>query len=219
MLQDLKKSKVGDKIIREMNKRQIKQRDHAIRIREAAEKLFAKRGFYPTTMDDIAREAKLAKGTIYLYFDNKEDLFFSAIENKLDALLARIREAVKEPLSPSQRIKLTIGIHLKFLEENRDCFKIMQSFPEQLKEKLERKLKGRVIERQSQYIKIIDRLIQEAIRKGEVRSLDSRKLAVVLMGIAHSLTVYWISKKEKGSLSEDESLAWEIFWEGARRKV
>ncbi|MBA7656951.1 Fatty acid metabolism regulator protein [subsurface metagenome] len=205
--------------IKEMNKRKIKQRNHAIRVLEVAEKLFARRGFYPTTMDDIAKEAKLAKGTIYLYFDNKEDLFFSAIENKLDVLLTRIQQAVKKPLSPSQRIKLTIGTHLKFLEENRDYFKIMQNFPEGLKEKLERKLKGRVIKRQSQYIKIVNGLIQEAISKGELRPLDSRKLAVILMGIAHSLTVYWISQKEKGSLSKDESLAWEVFWEGARTKV
>jgi len=199
---------------KEMNKRKREQRDHLAQVLRAAEKLFARRGFYPTTIDDIAKEAKLAKGTIYLYFDSKEDLFFSAIEKKLDALLGKIKEGVKEPGSARQRIKTVVGIHLKFLEENRDFFKIMQSFSEQLKEKLEKKLKGRVIEKQSQYIEILTRLIQEAIRKKEIKPLNARKLAVILMGIIHSLTVYWISQKERNSLSGDVSLIWEVFSKG-----
>lgn len=195
-----------------------KQRDFAAQILQAAEKLFAKKGFYPTTIDEIAKEAKSAKGTIYLYFNNKEDLFFSVIETKLDLLLNKIQEAVENPGSASQRIKTAISIHLKFLEENKNFFKVMQSFPEGLKKKLERKLKGRVVEKQSRYIEILDRLIQEAIERKEIKALDSKKLAVILMGIVHSLTVYWISQREKKSLSSDKSLAWQVFWEGVSKE-
>ena len=195
-----------------------KQRNYAAQILRVAEKLFAKRGFYPTTIDEIAKEAKSAKGTIYLYFNNKEDLFFSVIETKLDLLLDKIQGTVKKSGSASQRIKATISTHLKFLEENKNFFKIMQSFPEGLKKKLERKLKGRVVEKQSRYIEILDRLIQEAIERKEVKPLDSKKLAVILMGIVHSLTVYWISQKEKKSLSTDKSLAWQVFWEGVSKE-
>lgn len=203
--------------IKEMNKRKIGQRDHLTQVLRAAEKLFAKRGFYPTTIDDIAKEAKLAKGTIYLYFDSKEDLFFSVIEKKLGALLSKIEKGMKEPGSAWQRINTTIGVHLKFLEENRDFFKIMQSFSEQLKEKLEKELKRRVVEKQSQYIKILSRLIQEAIDKREIKPLDARKLAIILMGIVHSLTVYWISQKERGSLFQDASLIRQVFFQGVEK--
>ncbi len=195
-----------------------KQRNFAAQILQAAEKLFAKKGFYPTTIDEIAKEAKSAKGTIYLYFNNKEDLFFSVIETKLDLLLDKIQEAVEKPGSASQRIKTAISIHLKFLEENKNFFKIMQSFPEGLKKKLERKLKGRVVEKQSRYIEILDRLIQEAIDRKEIKALDSKKLAVILMGIVHSLTVYWISQREKKSLSSDKFLVWQVFWEGVNKE-
>jgi len=195
-----------------------KQRNFAAQILRAAEKLFAKKGFYPTTIDEIAKDAKSAKGTIYLYFNNKEDLFFSVIETKLDLLLNKIQEAVEKPGSASQRIKAAISIHLKFLEENKNFFKVMQSFPEGLKKKLERKLKGRVVEKQSRYIEILDRLIQEAIDRKEIKALDSKKLAVILMGIVHSLTVYWISQREKKSLSTDKSLAWQVFWEGVSKE-
>ena len=199
-----------------MNKRKIRQKNHKIQILEAAEKIFARKGFY-TPIEEIAKKAQLAKGTIYLYFDSKEDLFFSVTERKLDILLNKIEEELKKSNLPSQRIRKVIGVHLKFLEENGDFFKIMQSFSESLKEKLEKKLRDRVIQKQSYYLEILDKLIQKAISKGEIEPLDSRKLAVILMGIIHSLTLYWISKKEKDSLSKDESLAWKVFWEGVKK--
>lgn len=201
-------------MLKVMNRRKLRQKNHAAQILEAGEKLFAKKGFYPTTMEEVARAAGLAKGTIYLHFDDKRDLFFSIIEKKLDILLEKIEKEMKKHEFPSQRIKLAIGIHLRFLEENRDFFKIMQALPESLKQEMERRLKGRVIEKQSRYVEILDQLIRKGIRNQEIKSLDSRKLAVILVGMMHSLTIYWISRKEKGSLSQDDSLVWQVFWEG-----
>lgn len=206
-------------MLKVMNRRKLRQKNHAVQILEAGEKLFAKKGFYPATMEEVARAAGLAKGTIYLHFDDKRDLFFSIIEKKLDILLEKIENEMRKDKLISQRIKLAIGIHLKFLEENRDFFKIMQALPESLKQEMERKLKGRVIEKQSRYVEILDHLIRKGIRNQEIKSLDSRKLAVILVGMMHSLTIYWISHKEKGSLSQDDSLVWQVFWEGIKKEA
>ncbi len=206
-------------MLKVMNRRKLRQKNHAAQILEAGEKLFAKKGFYPTTMEEVARAAGLAKGTIYLHFDDKRNLFFSIIEKKLDILLEKIEKEMRKDEFPSQRIKLAIGIHLRFLEENRDFFKIMQALPESLKQEMERKLKGRVIEKQSRYVEILDQLIRKGIRNQEIKPLDSRKLAVILVGMMHSLTIYWISRKETGSLSQDDSLVWQVFWEGISEEV
>ena len=206
-------------MLKVMNRRKLRQKNHAAQILEAGEKLFAKKGFYPTTMEEVARAAGLAKGTIYLHFNDKRDLFFSIIEKKLDILLEKIEKEMRKDEFPSQRIKLAIGIHLRFLEENRDFFKIMQALPESLKQEMERKLKGRVIEKQSRYVEILDQLIRKGIRNQEIKSLDSRKLAVILVGMMHSLTIYWISRKEKGSLSQDDSLVWQVLWEGIKKET
>ena len=206
-------------MLKVMNRRKLRQKNHAAQILEAGEKLFAKKGFYPTTMEEVARAAGLAKGTIYLHFDDKRNLFFSIIEKKLDILLEKIEKEMRKDEFPSQRIKLAIGIHLRFLEENRDFFKIMQALPESLKQEMERKLKGRVIEKQSRYVEILDQLIRKGIRNQEIKPLDSRKLAVILVGMMHSLTIYWISRKEKGSLSQDDSLVWQVFWEGIKKET
>jgi AcrR family transcriptional regulator len=202
-----------------MARRKLRKKNHAAGILEAGEKLFAKKGFYPTTMEEVARAAGLAKGTIYLHFDNKRDLFFSIIEKKLDILLEKVENEMRKNELAWQRIKLAIGIHLRFLEENRDFFKIMQALPESLKEEMEKRLKGRVIEKQLRYIDILDQLIQKGIANQEIKPLDARKLAVILVGMVHSLTIYWISRKEKGSLSQDESLVWQVLWEGIKKEA
>lgn len=206
-------------MVKTINQRKLRQKNHAAQILEAGEKLFAKKGFYPTTMEEVARAAGLAKGTIYCHFDNKRDLFFSIIENKLDILLEQIEKEMRKDEIISQRIKLAIGIHLRFLEENRDFFKIMQALPESLKEVMGKRLKGTVIKRQSRYIEILDQLIQKGIRNQEIKALDPRKLAVILVGMIHSLTIYWISQKEKGSLSQDDSLVWQVLWEGIKKET
>jgi TetR/AcrR family fatty acid metabolism transcriptional regulator len=206
-------------MLKVMNRRKLRQKNHAAQILDAGEKLFAKKGFYPTTIEEVAKAAGLAKGTIYLHFNDKRDLFFSIIEKKLDILLEKIENEMRKDKLISQRIKLAIGIHLRFLEENRDFFKIMQALPESLKQEMERRLKGRVIEKQSRYVGILDQLIRKGITNQEIKPLDARKLAVILVGMMHSLTIYWISHKEKGSLSQDDSLVWQVFWEGIKKEA
>ncbi|RLE11363.1 TetR family transcriptional regulator, partial [Candidatus Aerophobetes bacterium] len=62
-------------------KRKNNQKDKILR---AGERIFARKGFHLTTLEEIARGANLAKGTIYLHFLNKRDRFISIIEKKLD---------------------------------------------------------------------------------------------------------------------------------------
>lgn len=198
-------------------KRKTKQINQKDKIVQAAEKLFAQKGFYLTTLEEIASGANLAKGTIYLHFENKTDLFISIIERKLNVLLKKIEEGIKEEGSPTGEIKKAIKIHLNFLEKNRNFFKILQALSEEYKKEMEKELTERVIKKNARYLEILQHLIEEAIEHREVKPLNARKLAVILVGIVHSLTINWISQGEKDSLFEDHNLAWEIFWSGAKQ--
>jgi len=66
-------------------------------ILEAALTVFAEKGYRPATMDAIAREAGITKGTIYLYFASKEDLFVSMVRSKLRALADLLPPVTFEP--------------------------------------------------------------------------------------------------------------------------
>lgn len=197
-------------------KKRAKQINLKSKILRAGEGFFARKGFHPTTLEEIAKNANIAKGTIYLHFKNKKDLFASVIEKKLDILLKKIKKEVEEQGSPSEKIKKVTKIHLKFLEQNRNFFRILQSLSGEYKREMERELTEKVIKKNARYLEMVQHLIEEAINNKEIKPLNARKLAVILVGIVHSLTINWISQGEKDSLSKDHRLAWEIFWNGAK---
>ena len=206
----------GKIMIKEKRDRKLKKLNHTDKILQAAEVLFAEKGFYLTTLEEIARGAHLAKGTIYLHFKNKRDLFISVIEKKLDVLLKKIKNEIQKEDSPSNKIRKVIETQLKFLEQNRNFFKILQSLSGEYKREMEKELAERVIQKNARYLEMLQRLILQAIRRKEIKPLNTRKLAVILVGMVHSLTINWISQKERGSLFEDHDLVWEIFWNGAK---
>ena len=72
---------------------------------DATERLLARYGYKKTTMDDVAREAGIGKGSIYLYFPSKEELALSSIDRIVDRLLERLRKIARSQDSPAQRLR------------------------------------------------------------------------------------------------------------------
>lgn len=83
---------------------QVGNLDKAARILDAAQRLFLRYGVKRTSMDDVAREAGIAKGTLYLYYSSKDALFAAIAENVCAATLAKGREAVASPASTAHRL-------------------------------------------------------------------------------------------------------------------
>jgi len=88
--------------IRERKEREKDRRRQQIIV--AAKRIFTAKGFQKTTMEDIAREAELSPGTIYLYFKNKEELYASLTLRILQYILMRV-EHIEDDLDPEARLK------------------------------------------------------------------------------------------------------------------
>jgi AcrR family transcriptional regulator len=83
---------------------QVGNPEKAARILDAAQSLFLRYGVKRTSMDDVAREAGIAKGTLYLYYSSKDSLFSAVAENVCATILARGREAIGSPASTAHRL-------------------------------------------------------------------------------------------------------------------
>ena len=91
--------------IQERKRRERKRRQRQIMV--AAKEVFSIKGFTKTTMEDIAREAELSPGTLYLYFKNKDELYASLSVEILEHLYGQLKRVyVKESQSPQRRIDL-----------------------------------------------------------------------------------------------------------------
>ncbi|MBW1800295.1 MAG: TetR/AcrR family transcriptional regulator [Deltaproteobacteria bacterium] len=132
------------------------------RIIHAATKIFAKKGFFQAKVSDIAREAKIADGTIYLYFENKDDILISLFEEQMKVVLDNMKKEIAEEENAIKKIEKFAVTHLKLIELNKNLAEIIQVELRQ-SSKFMKEYKN---EQFIQYLNLIADIIREGQEKG-----------------------------------------------------
>jgi AcrR family transcriptional regulator len=89
-------------------------------ILEAARRIFARLGYAATNVEDIAKEAGMAKGTVYLYFKSKEEVFGAVLASDLESLVSRTIEDMSATRTFENRLTVFLDLRLAYLKHNRD---------------------------------------------------------------------------------------------------
>ncbi len=95
---------------------------------DAAEKIFFNKGFESSTMDDVAVEAELSKGTLYLYFKSKEDLQFAIFMRGLDILLKMMRKGLSEQDNGYRRLLGLADSFIRYSNEYSNYFSLLMYY-------------------------------------------------------------------------------------------
>jgi TetR/AcrR family fatty acid metabolism transcriptional regulator len=111
---------LGDSSMRQKNQEKYK------RIIDAATKVFAEKGFYKAKVSEIAQRAGVADGTIYIYFDHKDDILISLFEEKMKEVLDNMKEQILSETDPLRKIEKFALVHLKMIRDNKDIAEIIQ---------------------------------------------------------------------------------------------
>src|SRR5439155_503853 len=93
---------------------------------DAAVRVFARHGYYNSRVSDIAREAGVASGTIYLYFKTKDDILVRLFREKMAEWVAFLREAIADLPDAVAKLRRLVALHLKMLEDNPDLAEVLQ---------------------------------------------------------------------------------------------
>src|SRR5262245_57221020 len=96
-------------------------------ILEAARAVFAKKGFEATTVEEIADAAGVAKGTVYLYYRSKQEIYFEALRFGRSSLMTRRWQEICEKTAIDERLRAFIAAKLEYCDANRDFFNIYYS--------------------------------------------------------------------------------------------
>jgi TetR/AcrR family fatty acid metabolism transcriptional regulator len=132
------------------------------RIINAATKIFAKKGFFQAKVSEIAKEAKVADGTIYLYFENKDSILISLFEEQMKRVLDNMREEISKETGSVKKIERFALNHLKLIEQNKDVAEIIQVELRQ-SSKFMKEYKN---EKFAEYLNLIADIIQEGQTEG-----------------------------------------------------
>jgi AcrR family transcriptional regulator len=153
----------------------------------AAKKVFARNGFHATTISHIAKEAGLAYGSVYWYFDSKDELFHALMAAEGDALRARIAAALDVDGDRSDRdwepLRVTVQAVLEFFESDKAVTKLLLRDAYALGDEFEKHL-GSIYER---FIDDIEKHMIVAQEMGTVISAPPRMLAFSLAALIGQL--------------------------------
>ena len=127
-----------------------KTNDKHHRILEAAVKVFAEKGFFQSTISQIAKEAGVADGTIYLYFKNKDDILTQFFSYKTKLVFDRFKEAVEEGPNAIEKLRNLIRKHLEEFQRDRNMAVVYQTETHQITRMAEYQIK-KIVKEISRY--------------------------------------------------------------------
>ncbi|MBM9613592.1 TetR/AcrR family transcriptional regulator [Desulfobulbus rhabdoformis] len=143
----------------------MKSPDKHRKIIRAATKVFAKKGFFNARISDIAKEAKVADGTIYLYFNNKADILLSVFEQEIGKLIDQVAGLLEKETDPQEKLRIFITNHLEEMKKNRYLAEVIHIELRQTS-KLIREYRKNTF---NEYLAIIAQIIKEGQDSGVFR--------------------------------------------------
>lgn len=180
--------------------------DKRQRILDAALKVFAERGFYNAKVSEVARAAGVADGTIYLYFENKDDLLIQLFEDRMEYIIRRLSDELERSQgTPLDRIRSLIHMHVDLATHDPDLAEFIT---------VELRQSGKFIREYEnpqfvEYLRVLRDIIEEGQRTGYIRTgLDSRLLVRAIFGaldeVLLTLTLASRSRSVDVHLSADQ---------------
>jgi AcrR family transcriptional regulator len=157
--------------------------DKRQRIMHAAEKLFRARQFHELTLDDIAREADVGKGTLYLYFSDKNDLFFQTAVSGYDEMCELLRQNLAADAPFREDLLRACETISTFFKTRRPLFRMIQTEGDRVLGDTSG-LRKRWQQRRQKLVAALAAVIAHGVSTGEVRSdLSAEVLAEYLLGL------------------------------------
>jgi len=170
-----------------MAKRKYNEKYH--RIIAAATRVFAQKGFYQSRISEIAKEARVADGTIYIYFENKDDILISLFEEQMQVVLNNMNARIVALTDPAQKLEEFAWTHLNLIQENKDMAEIIQ---------VELRQSGKFMkeyknEKFSEYLNIIEDIIIEGQKRGVFKtSVEPNVAKRAFFGALDEVSRCWV---------------------------
>ena len=164
------------------------------RIIRAATKMFARKGFYKTRISEIAKEAKVADGTVYIYFENKDDILISLFEEQMKAVMDNMVEQISEETDPVKKLEKFALIHLQLIEQNPNMAEIIQVEVRQ-SSKFMKEYKN------EKFVQYLD-LISEIVREGQEKHIFKKEVIPgmakrAFFGALDEMSRFWVLSTRK----------------------
>lgn len=168
------------------------------RILEAAVKVFAEKGFHQSTISQIAREAGVADGTIYLYFKNKDDILVQFFQYKTKQVFSGFREEVKKADSAVDKLRNLVLRHLTEFQRDRNMAIVYQAFAHHKNDLVE----GNIREMSKMYLEMVSEILELGQQEGSMRKdMYVGLVKRFILGAVESAISNWLRSRKEYDLA------------------
>lgn len=158
------------------------------RILEAAESVFADKGYHDALVDEVAEATSLSKGGIYFHFPSKEDLFFAVLDRLADRLIAKVeRESAGKTTALAGADAALVAV-FSALSKRRRLAKLLMIQGYSMGNAFERK-RAELFDR---FAGVIRSHLDDAVARGEIGALDTAVASHVWLGATNELIIRWL---------------------------
>jgi len=183
-------------------------------ILRAAEKVFAKEGYHAATMDAVAAAADLSKGTLYLYFNNKQDLFFSLLAEKMDTERQLLQERIQQAHDMPSTLREIVHTQLQFIQRNHRFFRLVVSERAKVGRTFEGKHRQVFLQKQQALIDLVRQALEPYFPNPNPSAITPQTLSLSLLGAVSTHTVHWLLNGATGDLMDQAEGIIQLFQAG-----
>lgn len=172
--------------------------------------MFSERGFHQTTMQDIAETAGVGKGTIYRFFESKEDLISSLVEFAIEDITREIQSAIEKLSHPVEKLRSIIAVEVDYYDQHRNLAKFLVREVLGYRNKFEDHIK----KIHSTRAAIVERVIQEGMDEHHLKRVNPATLAASLEGMVLASVIFWFMFSDSFPTQEIQNDIYTALFEG-----
>ncbi|MFB3091610.1 MAG: TetR/AcrR family transcriptional regulator [Dehalococcoidia bacterium] len=158
------------------------------RIMEAAEVVFAEKGYHDTAMDEIVRRTDMSKGGLYFHFPSKERLFFAVMDHLGNRLAERINASIAQESDAIARLEIALTTVLESLGKRRRLAKLLLVQGYSTGNAFEKKR----IETYSRFASLIKDNLDLAVEEGSIPPIDTEIVSHLWVGAVNEVLIRWL---------------------------
>jgi AcrR family transcriptional regulator len=181
---------------------QVMDEQKRLRILAAATELFAAQPFHKVLLSEVAEAAGVGKGTLYVYFKNKDDLYLSVLSSGFMRLMEQLRHRMSEGTQgPVENLETVVREIVQFAYQNPHLFELMRT-----NTRRETRHRSQWVKKSMELRSIIESVILQGVRTGEFRDAHPKLTARFIPGLVRSVMI------EAAPIADRATLTNHILW-------
>jgi len=173
-------------------------------------KIITRHGLNGLTMDKIATEARVAKGTLYIHFQNKHEVVEAAIESSIAPLIEKLQDMLDGDYAPGEKLRHFTLYNLQFFDSNKELYRVLLYDDELSSEDTKRY-------RSDYYWTVVRRValvVDDGMKQGVFTPADPMKVAIMFVEANRAITVQRFSRHDSRDIGKDADLIADVFMHG-----